>query len=234
MEPLNVPSRKDDYQSPVSKVNSTDGPSTPSTPPHKEEKQENFFIEIVKFAVLALIIVIPFRMFIAQPFIVQGASMYPTFETGQYLIIDQVSYRFEKPQRGDVVVFRFPNDPSKYFIKRVVGLPGETVQVDTEQVTVKDPRTGDMHILSEPYLPEDIDSGDRPLTLTLEGDEYFVMGDNRPQSSDSRVWGPVPADNIVGKAFVRLLPPDSIGVYPGEYHYPSFSTTTSTSSDATN
>lgn len=226
MEPLNVPSRTHDLRTHGTEEND----NLPTSPPHQppeEEHTESFLVEIVKFAVLALIIVIPFRMFIAQPFIVQGASMAPTFETGQYLIIDQVSYRFEKPQRGDVVVFRFPNDPSKYFIKRVVGLPGETVQVDAKLVTVKDPRTGEVRTLSEPYLPEGIDSGDRPLTLTLEGDEYFVMGDNRPQSSDSRVWGPVPQENIVGKAFVRLLPPDSIGVYPGEYHYPAIAASSS-------
>lgn len=231
MEPLNVPSRSTQTDQ-VHDTSVNDGAvSTP--PPQQEEHSDNFFVEIVKFAVLALIIVIPFRMFIAQPFIVQGASMSPTFETGQYLIVDQVTYRFEKPQRGDVVVFRFPNDPSKYFIKRVIGLPGETVQVDTKVVTVKNPRTGDVYTLSEPYLPDDIDSGDRPLTLTLEGDEYFVMGDNRPSSSDSRVWGPVPSDNIVGKVFVRLLPPDTLGMHPGEYHYPVFSTATGTSSDAT-
>ena len=93
----------------------------------KKDKEEHPFIEIIRFAVIALIIVIPIRMFVAQPFIVSGASMEETFQSGEYLIVDQVSYHLHNPARGDVIVFRYPKDPSKYFIKRIIGLPGDTI-----------------------------------------------------------------------------------------------------------
>ncbi|NBD74167.1 signal peptidase I [Patescibacteria group bacterium] len=185
----------------------------PPTP--QNEKQENFLSEIFKFAVIALVIVIPFRMFIAQPFIVSGASMSPTFETGQYLIIDQVSYRFDDPERGDVVIFRFPEDPSKFFIKRVIGLPGETVEINGTDVVITDPETGESLRLEEPYVAAANGKNDF-LTRTLDDDEYFVMGDNRSASSDSRVWGPVPERNVVGRALVRLLPVSQLELYPGD------------------
>lgn len=181
-----------------------------------EPRNESFVLEIFKFAVLALIIVVPFRMWIAQPFIVSGASMSPTFETGQYLIIDQLSYRFEQPQRGDVVIFRFPNDPSKYFIKRIIGLPGEVVSLRAGHTSITDPRTNETVELPETYLVRD--PTDDLLTITLSSDEYFVMGDNRGASSDSRVWGPVPRGNIVGRPFIRLLPANTLGLFPGQVH----------------
>lgn len=181
------------------------------------EKRENFVLEIFKFAILALVIVVPFRLWIAQPFIVSGASMSPTFETGQYLIIDQVSYRFDEPTRGDVVIFKYPNDPSKFFIKRVIGLPGEVVSLKNGVVTITDPETEASFVLDEPYLVAP--TTDDFLTITLSTSEFFVMGDNRPASSDSRVWGPVPRKNIVGKAFLRLLPPGLAGVYPGHFDH---------------
>jgi signal peptidase I len=204
-------------------------PTTParteySTPPHLPprphhplpvENDENFLVEIFKFAILALLIVVPFRFFVAQPFIVSGASMSPTFETGQYLIVDQVTYRFHEPQRGDVVIFRYPNDPSKYFIKRLIGLPGEVVELANGGTTVTNPTSGESHTLEEPYIKTD--RTDDHLTITLSSDEYFVMGDNRGASSDSRVWGPVPKKNIVGRAFLRLLPPVEFGLLPGVY-----------------
>ena len=94
-----------------------------------EEKRGNFFTELLEFVLVAAIIVIPVRLFVAQPFIVSGASMEPTFDHGQYLIVDELSYRFAPPQRGDVVIFHPPKDPSQYYIKRIIGLPGETVRV---------------------------------------------------------------------------------------------------------
>jgi len=181
------------------------------TPP----KQDSFFTEIVKFSILALLIVVPFRMFVAQPFIVSGASMAPTFETGEYLIVDRATYHLEQPERGDVVVFRYPNDPSKFFIKRIIGLPGETVELANGITTIE--ANTERSVLDEPYLERD--RTDDHLTITLSKDEYFVMGDNRGASSDSRVWGPVPRENIVGRAFIRLLPPTHFGVLPGAHVY---------------
>jgi signal peptidase I len=212
MEPLVVSSRSTDLSR-----NDTQTPVPQEPTP--EQRQSGFIAEIFKFAIMALLIVVPFRMFIAQPFIVSGASMEPTFRTGQYLIIDQLSYRLDEPMRGDVVIFRFPQDPSKFFIKRIIGLPGERVQVSDGIVRITHAIDEEPIVLAEPYLTEETQPDDH-VTITLEEDEYFVMGDNRPASSDSRVWGPVPRKNIVGKALVRLLPFTAIGLYPGEYHSP--------------
>lgn len=160
--------------------------------------------EVVIFLLLALLVVVPFRLFVAQPFVVQGASMEPTYHNGEYLIIDQLSYRFSEPKRGDVITFRYPNDPSLFFIKRIIGLPGETVEVDGETVTVTTPGEGTFTLV-EPYANNDGTLNVR-TRYTLDEGEYFVLGDNRPRSSDSRIWGPLPKENILGKAFVRLLP----------------------------
>lgn len=177
-----------------------------------QEKHDNFFIELLKFALIAVVIVIPLRLYIAKPFIVSGASMEPTFDTGQYLIVDELSYRFEEPARGDVVIFRYPKDPSQYFIKRVIGLPGETVRIERGQVSVVT-TTGSIVSLDESYIVHQGNGAD--MSVSLKADEYFVMGDNRPESSDSRVWGVLPRANIVGRAFVRLLPVQTIGFLPG-------------------
>ncbi|XKT75120.1 MAG: signal peptidase I [Patescibacteria group bacterium UBA2103] len=170
--------------------------------------------EIVVFLLLAVLIVVPFRLFIAQPFIVQGASMEPTYVNGEYLVIDQLTYHFNEPKRGDVITFRYPNDPSVFFIKRIIGLPGETVVVDDETVTITDPGVGTFELV-EPYA-----KFDGPLfgrqSVTLGEDEYFVLGDNRPRSSDSRVWGALPKENILGRAYLRLLPLSHIDYLPGK------------------
>lgn len=186
-------------------------------PNEKEPRGDSFIVEIFKFSVLALLIVVPFRLYIAQPFIVSGASMAPTFATGEYLIVDQMTYHFNEPQRGDVVIFRFPNDPSKFFIKRIIGLPGEVVQLENGVTSIVDPSTSNETLLDEPYIK--MDRTDDHLSITLSSNEYFVMGDNRGASSDSRVWGPVPRKNIVGRAFIRLLPPSTLGMLPGAYDY---------------
>jgi signal peptidase I len=177
-----------------------------------QENRENFFTELLKFALIAIVIVIPVRLFIAKPFIVSGASMEPTFDNGQYLIVDELSYHLGDPERGDVIVFRYPRDPSQYFIKRVIGLPGETVKIQNGNVFVT--TTAGVTIqLSESYIVFHGNGGDMQVTLTK--DQYFVMGDNRPESSDSRVWGVLPRENIVGRAFLRLLPIESASILPG-------------------
>lgn len=206
MEPSITPSRSSDHDHTHSHDSDHREP---------ERVQSSFIAEIFKFAILALLIVVPFRMFIAQPFIVEGASMEPTFHTREYLIVDQLTYRFDEPKRGDVVIFEFPKDPSKYFIKRVMGLPHETIEIEGTKVTVTTPE-GEEMTLAEPYI-NDTNQKEDFVTVTLSDGEYFVMGDNRAESSDSRIWGPVPKDNIIGKALVRLLPISTIGLYPGEY-----------------
>lgn len=180
------------------------------------EKKESAFKEIFRFSLIALIIVLPIRLFVAQPFIVSGASMETTFSTGQYLIVDQLSYYFEEPKRGEVIVFRYPKDPSKYFIKRVIGLPGDTITIDGGTVTITNSEFPGGMVLKESYV-----RSMRPtssLTEVLGTNEYFVMGDNRDASSDSRAWGVLQKDKIIGRAFLRLFPFTKIEVFPGTSH----------------
>ncbi len=176
-------------------------------------KDEGVVTEIVRFALFALLIVLPIRIFVAQPFIVSGASMETTFSTGQYLIVDQLTYHFEEPERGEVIVFRYPRDPSKFFIKRIIGLPGDTLQIEGNTVTITNSNHPEGMVLDESYI-----LGMKPhtiLTETLGEKEYFVMGDNRDASSDSRSWGVLQRDKIIGRAFLRLFPFTEIGVFPG-------------------
>jgi len=177
--------------------------------------QKHWLRETVELVLLALLVVGPIRLFVVNPFIVSGASMVPTFKNGQYLVVDQLSYRFEDPKRGDVVIFRYPKDPSKFFIKRVIGLPGETVVLGGGNVRIeqegKEPLT-----LDESYVKNrSSDAG----THKLGDEEYFVMGDNRLSSSDSRVWGPLERDLIVGRALLRLFPITEASVFPGAADY---------------
>ena len=168
--------------------------------------------ELVKYAIVALIIVVPFRIFIAQPYIVSGSSMDPTFKNADYLIVDQLSKRFEDPKRESVVIIRYPKDTSKFFIKRLIGFPGETVEIKNGIVTIynKDNKTGLK--LNEPYV---IYKKADNSTITLGPDEYFVLGDNRAGSSDSRVWGTLPEKYIIGVPILRLFPLNKISVWPG-------------------
>ena len=173
------------------------------------------FWEIVKFAFLALIIVIPLRIFVAQPFRVSGESMVPTFQDKDYLIVDELSYRFNDPSRGDVVIMHPPQNATIYYIKRVIGLPGETIQIQGSIVTIKNTEHPDGFILNEPYISK---SANNSVEKSLGPNEYFVMGDNRPASSDSRSWGVLPRDHIAGRPLLRLLPFTKINLFPGEHN----------------
>ena len=184
-----------------------------TTPPVSRKKKPSALGEILSLSIIALIVVFPIRYFIAQPFIVSGSSMDPTFHDGQYLIVDQLTYRFETPKRSDVVVFKYPKDPSKYFIKRVIGLPGDTLTIDGNIVTVKNAQNEQGFVLSEPYVSHM--QPNTTLTETLGNHEYFVMGDNRDASSDSRVWGILRDDLIIGRTFVRLFPVADASFMPG-------------------
>lgn len=185
------------------------------SPIQEEEVTIGAFIkDVLKFTLLSLIVVIPIRVFIAQPFLVSGSSMVPTFHDGEYLIIDEISYYLNKPERGQVVVFKYPYDRSKYFIKRIVGLPKETVDIDFGRVSVKNADHPDGFVVDESYIG-DKNWGNRKMSWTLSDDEYFVMGDNRNASSDSREWGPLPAEFITGHVKLRLLPISKAEVSPG-------------------
>ncbi|MCC2631023.1 MAG: signal peptidase signal peptidase [Candidatus Paceibacter sp.] len=204
------------YQSPHSSFNHSNHSTPPLKTPPTPDKKENFFAEIVKFTFIALLIVLPIRLFIAQPFIVSGASMDPTFDTGEYLIVDQLSYQVSEPQRGQVVVFKYPKDETKFFIKRIIGLPGETVILDGTTVIIKNKENPDGFRLNEPYISLNNEKDDN-VTITLKADQFFVLGDNRRQSFDSRSWGVLPRNMIIGKAFIRLFPIDKISILPGDY-----------------
>jgi signal peptidase I len=180
--------------------------------PEKKVEKTSFLKELIKLIVIAAIIVVPFRLFIAQPFIVDGASMDPTFATGQYLIVDELSYHFEAPARGSVMIFKYPLDTSKYFIKRVIGLPGETVSIKDGAVTITNAAHPQGFLLDEPYVKLPLD---QTTTYTVPAGNYFVMGDNRFGSDDSRIWGPVPTKDIIGRPIIRLWP---FNLWPGNFN----------------
>jgi signal peptidase I len=163
-----------------------------------------FIWEILKIVIIALLIVIPIRYFLFQPFFVKGQSMEPNFENGDYLIIDEISYRFGSPQRGEVVVFKYPQNPSLRYIKRIVGLPGETIAIEAGSVIIFN-EEGSQILDESAYLPVSYQTpGD--VRFSLDEDEYFVLGDNRTSSADSRRWGPLPEENIVGRVLFRAWP----------------------------
>jgi len=162
----------------------------------------------------SLLMVFLVRTFIAQPFVVNGASMEPTFHTNEYLIVDQLSYEVGTPKRGEVIIFKYPLIPSRYFIKRVIALPGETIKISGTKVEIKRVNSEEFEVLDEPYIEFEKESF---VETTLAEDEYFVMGDNRMASLDSRSWGPLKDSFIVGKAFLRLFPPSKVDFLPGSY-----------------
>lgn len=174
---------------------------------------EHPLMEIFRFSLIAILIVVPIRLFIAQPFIVSGASMEDTFHSGEYLIVDQVTYKFEEPARGDVIIFRYPRDPSKFFIKRVIGLPGDTVVIEDGVVTITNEANPNGMILGEDYA--EVMPPAAKFVETVGDREYFVMGDNRDESSDSRAWGVLQEERIIGRAWLRLFPPQEVDYLPG-------------------
>src|SRR3990167_9161627 len=139
----------------------------------KEKFDKQSFWELARFALIAIAVVVPIRIFIAQPFIVSGSSMVPTFDDGQYLIIDEISYRLNDPQRDDVVVFRYPNDTKKFFIKRIIGLPNETVDIKGSEVIITNKDNPSGFTLPEPYVKN---TADNNTHFELKDNEYFVMG----------------------------------------------------------
>ena len=188
----------------------------------------SFLAEIVKVFFLALLIIAPIRIFLFQPFFVQGASMEPNFEDGEYLIVNELGYKitdiefddikffsvksFKDLKRGDVIVFRYPKNPKQYFIKRVIALPGEKIKIRNDQVIISQKGSNPIVLDESEYLAEN-EKTSGELTMVLKDDEYFVMGDNRSFSSDSRSWGPVKKENIIGKVLIRAWPFDRVRLY---------------------
>jgi len=171
----------------------------------------SFIWEITKIVIIALAIVIPIRYFLFQPFFVRGQSMEPNFENGDYLIIDEISYRLKEPQRGEVVVFKYPQNPSQRFIKRIIGLPGETIEIKDNRITIS--KDGNSQVLDETgyfsFFPQT--SGN--ISVTLGKDEYFVLGDNRAFSFDSRRFGVLLKEEIIGRVLVRAWPFATLSIF---------------------
>jgi signal peptidase I len=174
------------------------------------------FLVNVFYIALAIGLAALIQAFVIRPFIVSGNSMDPIIKDKEYLIIDEVSYRFKEPERGDVIVFRAPPEPSKYYIKRVIGLPGDTVQSQSGYITITNKEYPHGFTLSEPYITHTYKDD---FTVTVPPGKYFVMGDNRAESYDSRGWGPLPFEEIRGRALLRLLPLTKIDYLPGHEEY---------------
>ncbi len=181
--------------------------------PETQKKQVNSWWELIKFAIITFLIIFPIRMYVIQPFIVSGESMVPTFHDHDYLIVDELSYRFHSPRRGDVIVFKPPNQPKGvFYIKRVIGIPGDTVTLKGSKVIITNQEHPEEMILREPYIQSITTEN---TTVKVGEGELFVLGDNRPRSSDSRVWGKLPLENVTGRALIRLYPFRSIDYLPG-------------------
>lgn len=188
-----------------------------------------FVLEIMKVVILAVIIIVPIRIFLFQPFLVQGASMEPTFENSEYLIVNELGHKkteanfgdkniftvnpFENLPRHEVIVFRYPKDRTQFFIKRVIGLPGEKIEIKEGVVTVYNPEHPDGFQLDESsYLSSSVKTKGS-LISNLKDDEYFVMGDNRSASSDSRIWGPINKADVIGTVIVRAWPLNKLDIF---------------------
>jgi signal peptidase I len=172
--------------------------------------------EFVETILITLLIYFLVRTFLFENYRVLGQSMHPTLENGQYLVINKLLYRLQEPQRGDIIVFRDVRDDSRKLIKRIIGLPGETVEIQGGQLYIDD------RLIDEPYIDQ-LGYYSEPASLIPDG-HFYVLGDNRNNSSDSHSWGTLPGDKIVGKAWLSYWPPAQWGIIPHETYATSGST----------
>jgi signal peptidase I len=187
---------------------------------------KGLFFEMVKVFLLAVVIIIPVRIFLFQPFFVEGSSMEPNFEDGQYLIVSELGYKetdmqsigftvkpFKTIKRQDVAVFRNPKNTDQFFIKRVIALPKETIAIEGGKIVIYNTEHPSGRVLDESsYLASGAKTSDMPK-ITLDEDEYFVLGDNRSHSYDSRAVGPIAKDKIIGRVLLRAWPVNQFLVY---------------------
>lgn len=189
----------------------------------------SFILEMIKVVILAVVIIVPVKAFLFQPFLVSGASMEPTFENSEYLIVNELGYNKVAPNFGDkniftinpfkdisrqtVIVFHYPKDRSQFFIKRVIGLPGEKIQIQDGKVVVYNSEYPEGFQLDESTYLSSMVKTKGDLTLVLRDDEYFVLGDNRSASSDSRIWGPIKKTDVVGNVLVRAWPLNKMNIF---------------------
>ena len=174
-----------------------------------------FVKETFTIVIICLVIVVAVRHYLIQPFFVNGKSMEPNFYDGEYLIVDEFDYRFfDKPARGDVIVFRYPNDPSQFYIKRIIGLPNEKVAIENNQVIIYNSLHPNGMVLNESiYLPPNVLTKGDGVTYETKENEYFVLGDNRSVSADSRFWGELDENLIVGRVWIRAWPFNRFSVF---------------------
>lgn len=176
-----------------------------------------FMLDLIKTGIIVFVIAFCLRYFVIQPFIVDGESMMPNYLNNEYLLAEKVSYLLGQPHRGDVVVFRYPENPSVSYIKRVIALPGERVLIKDNKVTIFNSDNSSGFVLDESdYLATGTmtlpNSNKDYLEKTIGDNEFFVMGDNRQHSSDSREWGVLPKSNIIGRSWLTLLPTNKFGI----------------------
>lgn len=164
--------------------------------------------EISRTVIVLVLVVVFIHLYIATIFVVSGPSMNPTFATDQFTIVNRVEYYFHQPERGDVVSVKFPGNPRIKYIKRVIGLPNEQIQTRLGRVYIFNKEFPDGKILDEPYLPKEFKT-EPDGVWKLGPDEFFIIGDNRPNSSDSRTWGPLPRDYVIGRVTLVFFPFDA-------------------------
>lgn len=181
--------------------------------PENKRKEK---IELVRFVVISMIIIFLIRTFLITPFLVDGPSMDNTYHDGDYILVDRLSYRFSDPERGDVIVFEYPVDPSTDFIKRIIGLPGEEVHIAGGKLEIVN---GDKSVMYEEKYIDKENMSPLKANIKLKENEYFVAGDNRINSLDSRSWGALERKFILGKPILRLYPFDQISINPGKATY---------------
>lgn len=192
-------------------------PKSVAQQPDAPKKESTW--SVIVYGLIALCLALLIRFFIATPYIVSGSSMEHTFENFDYLIVDRLTYDFRAPIRGEVIVFGLPQEPTRDLIKRVIGLPGDTVDIHDNKVTISDSAHPKGFVLAEPYISTENIGGPDDTHVTLGADQYFVLGDNRHVSADSRLWGILPRQDIVGRVLMRLFPFTQIGLLPGQAQY---------------
>lgn len=175
-----------------------------------------FIWEVAKVLIVSLAIVLPIRAYIVQPFFVDGDSMEPNFFRHEYLLVDELSFRFRPPERGEVIVFRYPLDRRYYYIKRIIGLPGETIKFENGKIAIIKPNQEKIILDESSYLPDPA-----PVSfneISLKDNQYYVRGDNRLRSFDSKDWGPINKDDIVGRVWLRIWPINKVHAFtPPKY-----------------
>lgn len=176
----------------------------------------NFVMDILETIVFVGSLFIVVYLFVAQPNQVKGASMDPTFGSGDYIFTSKVTYKMRSFHRGDVIVFKSPHNPDIEYIKRIIGVPGDVVMVKDSEVYVNGRQLNEPYISAKTNLWEGGFSKNGEGTKIAEG-MLFVMGDNRPRSSDSREFGPVTEESVIGQVFYRYFPPSKAGVIPNPF-----------------